>query len=89
MCFIYVAQNKKLLSDFSQRKRATCSGWESGCSGEAQWGVRRAENGGLYLQITAQHLQGVVYAVYMAALITVTGVDAGTDETVADVKACT
>ena len=41
----------------------------------------------LILQIACQDLQGIVNAVHMAALIAVAGVDAGADETVADIRA--
>ena len=41
----------------------------------------------LYIQIAAQHFQGVVNTVDMAALVTVAGIDTGADETVADIIA--
>ena len=39
----------------------------------------------LYIQVTAQHLQGVHHTIDMAALVAMAGVNAGTDQAVANI----
>lgn len=42
----------------------------------------------LHVQISADHLEGVVHAVDVTALVAVAGVDARADQAVTDVEAC-
>ena len=51
------------------------------------WPVPRKFFVCLHVQISAKHLEGVIHAVDVAALVAVAGVDARADQAVTDIKA--